>query len=228
MTEVNITVRASFADEKQAKEVTKQLKSAAKKYDCELTKTIHSLYSIEDYEIYNELHIEKISCKKNNLTILAYTGRTDPVVWFAPSLYSLGASKIYIREQWDEGGSNYYFLNGKKVSKKTYDGEKKKKLLSEKDIEINQGLFLPAGRVMVKATLIAHWSVDDMYENICMEFVTEDGMPFYYKGTGSLTELTLDNSPKTCEFNAAFERGKLDGEYVAYAKRPTKIKIGGH
>lgn len=110
--------------------------------------------------------------------------------------------------------------------KKTFDGDKPKKPLSAKDIEIDKDLFLPDGRVTVKATLVSYWSVGNIYESTCIEFETDEGDKFYYKGTGQLTELVFDNAPKICEFCAAFERGKLDDEYVSFVKRSTKVKIG--
>ena len=226
MTEVNITVRAFFDDEAQAKDATKELKAAARRSGHDLTKAINSLYPIENCEDYPALDIEDITRKRANVTILAYTGRTEPVVWFAESLSKLGPTRIFIREEWDEGGSNHYFLKGKRVSKKTYDASKPKRPLSARDIEINKNLFLPEGRVTVKATLVSHWYVDDIYESIGLEFVTDDGITFYYKGRGQLTQMISDDSPKTCQFDAAFERGRLKGEYVSFAKRPTKVKIG--
>jgi hypothetical protein len=120
---------------------------------------------------------------------------------------------------------NYYFLNGKGVPRKEYVGEKPRKRLSEKDVEINKNLFLPKGRVHVKAKVTNHWQVGDIYESVLLEFETDDGNRFYHKTTGQLKQLSFEGPSNQCEFSAAFERGKLEGEYVSYAKRPSKVKI---
>lgn len=226
MTEVYVTIKALFANEDMAKQTTRKIKASLKKNDQDLTKALHSLYPINNYEDYDQLDVEEIARKKSVLTIFLYTGRTGPVTWFAGSLYKLGAHKIYIRENGDEGGCNHYFLNGEKVSKKKYDGEKPTKPLNEKEIEINKHLFLPEGRIHVKATLMNSWSIGDIYESEILEFKTDDGDRFFHKATGQLKRMAYEGSPKTCEFSAIFERGKHEGEYVSFAKRPTKVKIG--
>lgn len=227
MSERYITIKAKFENEEAAKSGTKELKKSLKKNDSELTKALHSINPIADFDIYKqfEINVDNVKRKKEVLTISSYSGRVDPPVWFVGSLSQLGSLKTYVREQGDEGGSNYYFLKDKRVAKKTYDGEKKKKPLSEKDIEINKGLFLPEGRALVKATLESHWTAGDLYESIYMEFKTEDGQRFYHKGTGQLTDMVREGKPKKCEFTGSFERGTLNGEYVSFAKRPSKITL---
>ena len=113
------------------------------------------------------------------------------------------------------------------VPKKKYEGEKPKKALSAKDIEINKNLFLPEGRVHVNATLVDQWDIGDIYESILMEFVTNDGNVFFHKATGQLKQLAYEGSEKNCEFSAAFERGKHNGEHVSFAKRPSKVILSG-
>ncbi len=223
MSQVDITIRAYFTNESVAKSVIKKLRLAAKEHNHDLTKTINSLHEIENHGDHNILDIDEISRKKNCVIIQAYTGRTEPVVWFAASLANLGAPKIYIREQWDEGGSSYYFLNGRRVNKKNYESGKPEKPLSKKDIEINKHLFLPVGRVQVRATLLSHENFGDIYENTLMKFITNNNETFYYKGKGELLRLLSDDFENITEFHASFERGKLEGKYVSFAKRPTQI-----
>ena len=140
-----------------------------------------------------------------------YKGQEEPV-WFARSIYELGAIKVLIRGVWDGHGRNYYFLNGEKVSKKKYDGDKPKK-----------------PRVSVKARLISTWSVGDIYESTGLVLETSDGTRLYHVGKGQLVDAFYDfdkgefNTTIDVEFSASLERGELDGEYVSYAKRPSKI-----
>ncbi len=97
--------------------------------------------------------------------------------------------------------------------------------MSAKDVEINRDLFLPEGRVLVKAKLLSYWSIGDIYESIMMKYETNDGVIFYHKATGKLKEMAYNGGPRMCEFSASFERGKLEEEYVSFAKRPSKILI---
>ena len=93
---------------------------------------------------------------------------------------------------------------------------------------MKNNLFLPEGRVTVMATLVSHWLIEDIWDNVGMEFITDKGDTFYYKGTGKLTGMTSPKSHRACEFSATFEKGELDGKKVSFAKRPTKIVIGGN
>ena len=227
MSEIYTSIKATFPDAKAAKEARKRIDLALNANDWYLCRSCHSIQPIESYEAYAQpdLNVEQLEVKKQILDITAYSGRIEEPVWVVETLTFLGATRVFFRMQYDEGGSNYYFVDGKRVSKKKYDGDKPKKPLSARDLEINKNLFLPEGRVAVKATLVNHWDWGDMYESLGMEFVTEDGHTFYHKGTGNLTEVASDLISNTCEFVATFERGKLDGEYVSFARRPSKIKM---
>ena len=223
MSEVYTTVRASFEEREVASAARKQITEILEANNNEITRAFNAIQSIPEYEALGRLTFEDMTLKNGNLALYAYSGRIEPPTWIADTLTHLGAKKVYIRTQYDEGGNNYYFLDGKRVSKKTYEGDTPEKRLTAKDIEINKNLFLPEGRVRVKATLVSHWEVGDMYESLGMQFQTEDGHTFYHKGTGKLTQLASQTLSNTCEFSAVFERGKLDGEYVSFAKRPSKI-----
>jgi hypothetical protein len=150
-------------------------------------------------------------------------------MWFAQSLAKLGAEKIHIIGNADGHVQNYYFLKGEKVQKKLFAGDPPAKALSEKDIEINKGLFLPDKRVTVKAKLVSTWAVGDIYESIGMEFITENGDEFFYKGRGQLLDILWNSKTEkfdtsiTIEFSAVFERETHDNNYASFAKRPTKI-----
>ena len=223
--EAQITIRATFQDEDQAELATSELKKSLHKNEHELASALDKLNPIENQKDYkNEsINVEEISRKKNVLSIFAYSYSSEEPTWFAKSLYELGAKKIFIRGQWDGYGRNYYFLAGKKVSKKIYEGDKPKKALSAKDIEINKNLFLPDNRVQVKATLVNYWEVGDIYESILMKFLTDEGNTFYHKATGQLLQIAYEGYLNECEFSATFERRKLDGEYASFAIRPTKV-----
>ena len=229
--EARISISATFPDDDSAKDATSKLKKSLKISQHELASALNALNPIENQSDYvdDTINVEDISRKKNILSIYAYTYTSEEPIWFAKSIYELGANKVFIRGQWDGHGRNYYFLNGEKVSKKIYDGDKPKKPLSAKDIEINRNLFLPEGRVTVRARLLSTWSVGDIYESTGIEFEALDGTKFYHQGKGQLVD-ALYNFDKgefdtmiEVEFSASFERGKLEDKYVSFAKRPTKI-----
>jgi hypothetical protein len=230
--EAQVSVRAIFPDDELAKLAASEIKKSLKKNEQELVNALNSINLIENLSEFKSetINVEDISRKRNVLTIFAYTYSSEEPTWFAKSLCELGAHKILIRGQWDGYGRNYYFLNGEKVTKKKFDGDKPKKPLSAKDIEINKKLFLPEGRVSVEAKLVSTWLVDDIYESTGMELKTLDGITFYYKGRGQLVNILFDSEKAEfdtsviVEFSAAFERGNHNGEYVSFAKRPTQIK----
>ncbi len=232
--EARVSVTARFSSEEVAKSATSQLKKSLKTSQYELASALHNLNPIDNQDDYDgiEINVEQINRKKGVLSISSYTYKKEDPIWFAKSLYELGANRIFIRGQWDGYGRNYYFLDGVQVSKKKYDGDKPKKPLSKEDKEINKGLFLPEGRVAVKAQLTSSWSVGDIYESTGLAFKTVDGLVFYHQGKGQLVEALYDSGKgefrigDDIEFNAAFERGMLDGKYVSFAKRPTKIISG--
>ncbi len=88
-------------------------------------------------------------------------------------------------------------------------------------------LFLPEGRVTVKATLLSHVWKESQFERFCvMRMQAEDGRLFLYKGASGLTAMTADDHEKTCTFSATFELGEYEGETVAFARRPTKLQLG--
>ena len=231
--EARVSIRATFPDDEKAKQATSDLKKSLKKNEHELASALDALNPVASQEAYKEdtIHVEDIGRKKSVLSISSYTYTSEEPIWFAKSLAELGAERIFIRGQWDGHGRNYYFLNGEEVPKKKFDGDKPKKPLSAKDIEINKGLFLPEGRVSVKAKLVSTWSVGDIYESTGMEFQMLDGTTFYHKGKGQLVELLFDyeklefDTTVVVEFSAAFERGKHENEFVSFAKRPTKITV---
>jgi len=225
MSEVYVSIRTNFLEESEAEDRLRQLKTAAEKRDYELSKTINELSPVADYPEDTEIWIEKLERKHKSILIEAYSGRIEPPLWFAAALAEIGSVKTQIREQWDEGGKTYYFMGKKKVTKKVYHGDNKP--LSQKDIEINKTLFLPEGRIAITATLLDfYWDENDYGEFCVMKMVTDQGEHFVYKGSSVLlTDLTLAEYENTCQFFAVFERGTLAGEYVSFAKRPTKIKL---
>lgn len=229
--EARVRVTATFPSEDSAKNATSELKKSLKNNDHELAKALNALNPIENQGNYHDDHINVEEIKRKNcaLTINSYTYTSEQPTWFAKSLAKLGAERIHIIGNWDGHVQNYYFLEGEKVQKKVFTGEPPQKILSAKDIEINKGLFLPDGRVTVRAKLISTWVVGDIYENIGMKFITTSGDEFFYKGRGQLVD-TLWNSKTekfdtsiTIEFSAVFERETHEKNYASFAKRPTKI-----
>jgi len=231
--EARINISATFADEEIAKKSTAELKRELKKNNFELASALDTLNTIENQSYYKDqaINVEEITRKKNVVSVSSYTYTSESPVWFTKSLAQLGANKIFIRGQWDDVGRSFYFLKGEKVTKTIFDGDKPKKELSAKDIEINSKLFLPEKRVIVKVKLVSAWSVGDIYESTGMEFKSVCGNVFYYKGAGQLVDMFWNSDLEefdtsiTVEFGAAFERGKVADEFVSFVKRPTKITL---
>ena len=218
MTEVNIYVLLEVDSEDRAEELSRDLQRAAEANRYDLTKSINSLHKIKSHEKYPDVNIESIRAKSNEIQIIAYSGITEPVTWFSQALSNLGARKLHIREQWDEGGSSYYFLNGKKVSRKRY-------LLGQEmqpAIEVD-GFLISEDRIFVRARLISFEKASKTGNTLLMEFVTDKDQKFYYRGQGELTELVSDDYEDITEFRASFEKGTLKGLDVSFAKRPTQV-----
>ena len=223
MTEINISVEAELKNDSEAKSFVKKLKTAAKDSQYDFYKSLNNICSMLNDTEYDEVNIDDISRTSNCAYISLYSGRISSVSWIALALSKLGAKKVYMKELWDEGSLNHYFLNGESVCKNAYEGKEVKKL-SPEDIEINKKLFLPEGRVKVRATLESYEDISKGKGNkLLMEFLTSRNNKFYYSGGGELTELVSEDYDSLTEFTATFERGKLNGEYVSFAKRPTGI-----
>ena len=229
--ETFVWVKASFPDEGQAKAATDLLQQSLSDHEHELASALHELNPVENQSDYENdtINVEGIKRRKEVLSINCYTYSSEEPNWFAYSIFELGAPRIVITADSDGHRRNYYFIDGRKVSKKKFEGDKPKKPLSKKDAEINSKLFLPEGRVKVVVELLSTWWVGDIWESLGMKFRTTEGDIFYYQGRGQLTDLFFNNdtgdydTTRKAEFSAAFERGRLDGEYVSFAKRPTKI-----
>ena len=229
--EARLRVAATFPSEDSAKTATSELKNSLKKNNHELAKALNALNPIENQENYQNEHInvEEVKTKNCTLTISSYTYTSEQPTWFVESLAKLGAERIHITGNWDGHIQHYYFLGSQKVQKKIFAGEPPKKALSEKDMEINKGLFLPDGRVTVNAKLVSTWVVGDIYESIGLKFVTANGDEFFYKGRGQLPDALWDSKTEefdtsiSVEFSAVFERETHENNYASFAKRPTKI-----
>lgn len=229
--EARVRVIATFVDEKIASQAELELKNSLIENDHELAQALNAIYPVAnqiDYkdELINVEKMERNSCK---LTIDSYTYTSEHPVWFVKSLAKLGAEKIHIIGSWDGNIQNYYFLSGSKVPKKKFFGESPENSLSAKNFEIGNGLFLPNGRVKVRARLISNWAVGDIYESTGMEFKTLEGDVFFYKGRGVILDVLWNSTTEefdtsvVIEFSAVFEVEKKGGQYASFAKRPTKV-----
>ncbi len=231
--ETFVFVDGIFPSDELAKKASDELVKSLSENEHELASSLHKLYPVENQIAYKNdtINVEDIKKKNNVLSINAYTYTSEEPTWFAYSFYKLGATKIQITVDSDGYRRNFYFIDGKNVSKKKYISDKPKKQLSAKDIEINKNLFLPEGRVTVKAKLVSTWPVGDIWESVGLKFETLDGDTFYHKGRGQLIDVLYNNKIEdfdtslVVEFDAAFERGRIEDEYVSFAKRPTKINV---
>ena len=223
--EVLVTVKSTFPNEDRARDFEKKLKASARRHKDDLGTSMAELAPLQ---VIDEIVIERVSRKRSIVRIDAYSGRIDPPIWFVHALCELGAERIDIREQYDEGGQNYYFVGDKRTSRAKYnEAGRADRPLSPKERESRKGLFLPEGRVKVKAKLIeSYWDEGNYGEFCVMKLETEDGKPFVYRGNSeTLTKMTFDEFDDTCEFTATFEYGKLEGKPVSFAKRPSKVVL---
>lgn len=225
MSETAITLRAQFSGAVAAQNFLDTLTATAEAHGHELTAAIAALAPLAGDVFEQEIDIERIERQDSIVVVKAYAGRIDPPVWLGKSLAKLGAQTTVVSEARDEGGVRHYFVGAKKVSKKVFDASAAPTPVTP--LQPNHALFLPEGRVQVKATLLSHEWKNSMFERFCMmRMQAEDGRHFLYRGTAGLTEMTADDHEKTCEFSAVFELGEYGGQAVAFAKRPTKIRIG--
>lgn len=229
--EARVRVTATFVDEKIASQAELELNNFLIENDHELAQALNAIYPVANQIDYKDelINVEKIKRNSCKLTIDSYTYTSEHPVWFVKSLAKLGAEKVHIIGNWDGNVQNYYFLNGIKVQKKKFFGESPEKSLSAENVEIVNGLFLPNGRVKVRAKLISTWAVGDIYESTGMEFKTLEGDVFFYKGRGVILDVLWNSKMEefdtsvVIEFSAVFEVEKKGGQYASFAKRPTKV-----
>ncbi|MES2818761.1 MAG: tetratricopeptide repeat protein [Pseudomonadota bacterium] len=225
MSETSITVRAQFSDQADAQAFLDRLSAAASEHGDELSAAIASLTPVGPHAEDDVITLERLRREDDTVVMLAYAGRIDPPVWFVKGLARLGAQRTAVFEVRDDGGATHYFIGAKKASKKAFEAAGKSR--PEPCAPPGSDLFLPQGRVTVKARLLSHvWKTSFLERYCVMRMQTEEGRHFVYKGTSALTGMSADDQEKTCQFSAVFELGELDGETVSFAKRPTKIQLG--
>lgn len=225
MSETTITLRAQFRDEVQAQQVLDAFTTAAEAHGHELTASLASLAPVGAHDPQQVIDIERLGREDSTLLVTGYAGRIDPPLWLVPGLVHLGATRTVLSESRDEGGQRHHFIGLKRVSQKAFEASAA--LMPKPPLKAGAELFLPEGRVTVKATLLSHAWKESQFERFCvMRMQAEDGRLFLYKGASGLTAMTADDHEKTCTFSATFELGEYEGETVAFARRPTKLQLG--
>ena len=225
MSETSIKLRVQFREEAVAQQVLESLVSAASAHGHELSAALASITPVDALEPGQTIDIERIERIDATLEIAGYAGRIDPPLWLTPCLVHLGATRTVLSEAGDEGGAQYHFIGLKRVSRKAFEASAA--MMAKSPLQPTPDLFLPEGRVSVKAKLLSHEWKESRFERYCvMKMQAEDGRLFIYKGTSALTAMTADDHEKTCTFSAVFEPGEYDGQCVAFAQRPTKVQLG--
>lgn len=225
MSETTIDLRVQFSDEAQAQQVLEAISHAAEAHGHELAASLAALAPVGDHDPQQGIDIERLGREDSTLVVAGYAGRIDPPLWLVPGLVHLGATRTVLSESRDEGGQRHYFIGPKKVSQKAFEASAA--LMPKPPLKAGAELFLPEGRVTVKATLLGHEWKESLFERFCvMRMQAEDGRLFLYKGASGLTAMTADDHEKTCTFSATFELGEYEGETVAFARRPSKIQLG--
>lgn len=227
MSETSIAIKMEFPEEVIAKEALARINNAVDQSDNDFNQIMFNIAPFDEcYQQFN-IWIDSIQRKKSTVHVNGYAGSIEFPKWLVASTQALGAYKAVISQYYDEGGQVTYYLHGKHVSKKEYILNGKPDVFTDDDIEINKQLYLPEGRVSVKATLLEYsWHENDYGEYCIMSFVTTEGDEFIYQGkSAELVAVTQGQYENYCEFDAAFERVRIDGTYYAAAKRPTKVKV---
>lgn len=223
MSETSINLRVQFREESVALQALETLVTAATAHGHDLSAALASITPQSGAG--QAIDIERLEREGAFLAIAGYAGRIDPPLWLIPALVHLGATRTVLSESADDGGTQYHFIGLKKVSRKAF--ETSAALMAKPPLPPSTDLFLPEGRVSVKATLLSHEWKESRFERYCvMRMQAEDGRHFIYKGASALTAMTADDQEKTCTFSAVFELGEYDGQCVSFAQRPTKVQLG--
>lgn len=227
MLEVFLNIKVNFETIPEAKDALAKLEELLKKHNNDLNQVLNSIKKFKPEYLDVELEVTEIKRSSNAINIKVTTEDIDPPVWFGGALSKLGAFKTFVREEMGGDRKNYYILGGKRVTKRRYDAFKPKSLMSEKDKEINKNLFLPDGRVTVKASLVDFKWSEGYFGDFCtINMLTESGMPIVYKGgSEAMVKLTKDEYENECEFSATFERQRDFDNYISVVKRPTKVVV---
>ncbi|WP_413664628.1 tetratricopeptide repeat protein [Microbulbifer sp. CNSA002] len=223
MSEVNLFFQISYSNTDDASLASKKIRKLLNESHQDLNSALYKLEAFNDKNLENEITVESLQRTKSNINISAYSGRIDSPVWLIKSIALTGCEYISLREQWDDGGQTHYFIKDRKVSKKVYDEES-----YEGDIAGDtEGLYLPEGRVRIKAKLLESDWIDSDFGTICyMKFMSEDGHTIYYKGTSEKLALTaLDDYEDNVEFDCSIERELVGSIFIARIKRPTNILV---
>jgi hypothetical protein len=225
MGEVNFLLRLDFGDIESSHSIAEKLREFSDKHDGDLETVLRCLLGDID-EFGGDINIEDIEHDENSIYISAYGSRSSrPSPSLAIKFHELGCPHSYIRSSYDEGSESIYFLGAKRVSFDQFASATQ----STEYKEIEDSLYLPTGRVRVRATLIEfNRDEGDFGEFYLMKFQTDEGVEFYYKeNSKQLVLLTQDEYESECTFTASFEKGylSLKGPPYSFAKRPSKIEV---
>jgi len=123
--EAYVEVKASFKTQKIATVWLKKIKTTMKNPECKDAYELESILLflkgfIDKGNFDNNIDIESIKRKKALIIIEGSSYGMEDVEYFGELLYEIGAVKVSIESCWDGHWLNSYFIDGKKVTKKTF------------------------------------------------------------------------------------------------------------
>lgn len=203
------------------------MKEAANRYNYDLYEVLNSFDSIDSSLVNDQFDIEFLVCKGIDFSMRVLTGRIDESPeWIVPSIFSLGTRLLEVSVNLDEGFEAACYIEGKKVSNRSFKSARKALVETIVSNIKPQDLFLPKGKVRVTAKVEEIQTRKGSWDNYrLLRMSTDAGHEIYYRGNSSkMVTFAKQKRIKRISFLAEFEQGDLDGRYVSFAKRPSKIE----
>lgn len=226
-----IDVELEFKDDSTAKKVVDNFKKVLKKKkNCSFLEV--SLFEyldmpITDREKFMDEGYIVIDSKRFKNQIIFNAMNNKPrqhLKDIARDLAKLGSLDSKILEVTGKGvGREYYLIGNNFVNKSDY--EKHKFGASTEELK-DSNFFLPEGRVDIEAYLTSwKYDSDGGYVSL-LNFETEDGKKFIFRGSSSVFGESHDKEGRIkISLNSGFELKKHRGKLVSMAHRPMRIKV---
>ena len=226
-----IDVELEFKDDSTAKQVIGDLKKILKRKKnysfLEVSLLDYLGLSITDREkLMDEGYIVIDSTRIKNMFIFNAMNNKprQHLEDLAKNLAKLGSLSSKIIEVTDKCiGREFYLIRNKLVTRLDY--EKHMFGTTSKELE-NSNFFIPEGRVDIEAYL-TRWKYDSDGGYVSLlNFETEDGKKFIFRGASKVFGESYDKEGRTkLSFNSGFELKKHRGKLVSMAHRPKRIKL---
>jgi hypothetical protein len=134
MSEMQITIESTFADNATAAKQHESLESLAKENNNELSATFNMLADDCYPEEYEEIWIDSIKQNKASISIKAYSGASE-IGPLAEALFVIGAIKTVIELDFDEGTESRHYLGERNVTEEQFTEFRKRGKSARKAVE---------------------------------------------------------------------------------------------